>query len=530
MDDTNGKKTLQKWLRSKQKSGLRSFYKKAQKNLLARPEHGNLRPNCAEAFEISTHESQKIFCDFFSVPIYCPETLNSLTNILLLNFFFKKYEFEFSISTAKIGELNQYFKALVPLEDIKLLDVLYEFKQQFAEQVLFLKFLECCLDEEPSDRRFEFQLELSPRAEKIISSNLDSISNDDIHNVLDGIKLFFNTSEKNIRCIPKHASILLKSALPCWIFLALNLPSNEMPTENKISRLLKAATPEEGRKQYPAIDKFLKPICAAYYLYLDSRAGKPYADSVVEKYGLSDYIPGPYEADQILLQSQNKFVKAAIQSTLKRKNKPVLRGWTQRDHGTYAFDRQLQSYAVSTDLPEDEFDRFMKMALKVMDPLNNDDIQSVYRHLILYQTIVSSVKCYTVDGKKFHANETLNLILFEYITGFVTLANFGSACPNSFYIPPLSDAALFDLTGTSKEERTANPFYRLNANNPLTKHLNELYFYENDLAAIDRLRKELLHMLDISKVVDKLNQIDPMAGHLNALLALTSPLPKTVDA
>lgn len=527
MEQSTNKENLQKWFHIMGDIGLDCAYNAAKNSVNCFSEGKGLQLSFDGIFECDGCKKQKnFFINFFSKPVHYPETLDHIVNITLLNIFLREYEFDFPFSTVKVGELNQYFKT------DKLFDILCEFKQRLAEQVLFLKFLECCLDSDPADARYDFQLELSPKAEKVIFSNLDGISNDDIHNVLDGIKLFFNTSVKNIRCIPKHAAILLKVALPCWIFLALNLPSNEMPTENKISRLLKATTPEEGQKQYPAINKFLKPLCAAFYLFLEGRAGKSFAKSIVEKYELSEYISSNYEADQLLLRSQNKFVKAALQSALKRKNKPVLRGWAQRDFGTTAFDRQLQPYAASTDSPEDEFSRFIKMAFMTMDHLDcksGENIQSTYRHLNLYQTIVSSVKCYIVNSRRFHANETLNLILLECITGLITLANFESRCPNSFYLPPLSDDTLCDLTGKPKEGRDTNPFYRLNANDPLTKHLNKLCFYENDLAILDWLRRELLYTLDHSEVADKLNQIDPMAGYLKTLLALTSPLPKTVD-
>lgn len=283
----------------------------------------------------------------------------------------RKYEFDFPFHTAEIGNLDKYFYVA------KLLDILCEFKCRFAEQVLFVKSLECCLDEDLSDRRYNFQLELSPQIRKEIFSNLDGLRNDELNSiseVLAGIGLFFNTPVKNIRCMPKHAAILLKAALPCWIFLALNLPSNEMPTEEKINRLINARTPEEGRKRYPAIDKFLKPLCAAFHLYLETRAGKSFANSVIEKYELSNYIASDQKIDQLLLQSQNKFMKVVFQSALERKNKPVLRGWAQRDLGTSAFDRQLQPYAGiinSTEDGKDEFSRFIKMTSAIMNQARN---------------------------------------------------------------------------------------------------------------------------------------------------------------
>ena len=475
----------------------------------------------------------KIPPNFFSRPIDCPEILDHIANVTLLNILLRKYEFDFPFHTAEIDNLDKYFNVA------KLLDILCEFKCRFAEQVLFVKSLERCLDEDLSDRRYNFQLELSPKIRKAIFSNLDGLRNDEfnsISEVLAGIGLFFNAPVKNIRCVPKHAAILLKAALPCWIFLALNLPSNEMPTEEKINRLLNARTPEEGRKRYPAIDKFLKPLCAAFHLYLETRAGKSFANSVIEKYELSDYIASDQKTDQLLLQSQNKFMKVVIQSILERQGKPVLRGWAQRDLGTSSFDRQLQPYAGiinSTKADEDEFSRFIKMTSAIMNHMgkkDNTSIQTIHRYLDVYQAI-STVKCCTVAGNKsFHANETFNLILFECITGLITWANFELRCPTSFYLPLLSDEVLYALTGKPKEARDTNPFYRLHSKDPITSHLNELRFYESDLDVLNWLRGELLCTVDYSEIKENLKQLDPMAGHLKALLSLTSPLPELFDA
>lgn len=530
MELSKNREDLQKWFLDMQNISLNQAYSDIKDYVYYFLNIESEKPNNRN---FSQYLTQKIAPNFFSRPIDCPGILDHIANVTLLNILLRKYEFDFPFHTAEIGNLDKYFNVA------KLLDTLCEFKCRFAKQVLFVKSLERCLDEDLSNRKYNFQLELSPKIRKEIFSNLDGLRNDEfnsISEVLAGIGSFFNTPVKNIRCMPKHAAILLKAALPCWIFLALNLPSNEIPTEEKINRLLNARTPEEGRKRYPAIDKFLKPLCAAFHLYLETRAGKSFANSVIEKYELSDYIASDQKTDQLLLQSQNKFMKVVIQSILERQGKPVLRGWAQRDIGTSAFDRQLQPYAGiinSTKADEDEFSRFIKMTSAIMNHMgkkDNTSIQTIHRYLEIYQAI-STVKCCTVDGNKnFHANETFNLILFECITGLITWADFELRCPTSFYLPLLSDEVLYALTVKPKEARDTNPFYRLHSKDPITSHLNELRFYESDLDVLNWLRGELLCTVDYSEIKENLKQLDPMAGHLKALLSLTSPLPEFFDA
>ena len=86
------------------------------------------------------------------------------------------------------------------------------------------------------------------------------------------------------------------------------------------------------------------------------------------------------------------------------------------------------------------------------------------------------------------------------------------------------------MTGKPKEARDTNPFYRLHSKDPITSHLNELRFYESDLDVLNWLRGELLCTVDYSEIKENLKQLDPMAGHLKALLSLTSPLPELFDA
>lgn len=534
VNEPQDKKEIRKWRSSKENTKITRAYASAYEYLNT-PSEAPFFPS--KMPEISGKNAQKIFSIFGGAPVYCSEKLDNVANTVLLFLLCEQFLGKDSLSKAVIGTS----KRLLPngFHGVKPVDGVYYLKQQLSEQVLFLKYMGCCLDKDPCSTKYQFEISLPYTVEQIIVSRLQKTTLEGLHNILDGLTAFFNTPVKKIRCMPAPVAVLFKISFPYLLFLSLNLPRNEQPTAKKIDSLLKSDTLSAGEKRYPAILKLLRPLCTAFYYCLSTCGGSEFAEAVKERYGLA-----PYVSENLLPALGAEFAHAAMSYTIQDEIRSVPRALTRRDPDTGAFDQKhgLPDYKKA---PEEYLLRLRGELQAWVPGRSGAQIRKHSVFLNLFYSILSSVKCRTVQGADYCPNRTLNFILFEYTTQLATLARRGLDIPGSSFfplqweeskcqvgyslIPCAAEASFSDVSCLDLPPCSSNPFYTIKPKSQSAEMANFLQLDNDECRLMCRLRAELLRALDCSETADKLREVSPLQNYLSDLFHYTPLLSEFHD-
>ena len=359
-----------------------------------------------------------------------------------------------------------------------------------------------------------------------------------VQSLLDGIALFLKTPVEKIPCMPRHAAILLKMAVPCWIFLGLNLPNKDQPTQRRMERFLSSTSQSSSLTEHSSLDRVLKCFCTAFKSCLAVCGGPAFSDVIMKKYSLTDYVD-----EKILLGVRCAFIRASMSWVSSPTAKKAKRALDKRDVPDICFDKKLPlsekesseeasdeaSEEASDEASEKAFNEAFKEYIQVLfdEALNciparsGPQIEKNFAYLSIFQKILSSIHVKAEETEDFEpffyrANETFNFLLFEHITHLTSIAvrGFGSCnSPNSFFFPPeiTSECILSEYEFPSK----VNPFYT--PKEDFRDFVNNLQFDLDRFYTIRHLRMLLSHQLNPPDVKTSWGEVQSMQNYLERL-------------
>ena len=541
--DEKSIENLRNWLRERRNKQLDRAYRDARRYLGIPVLSQNFSSDSAS----SVTGTEKIF---FAASSYTFEDLDNAINSTLL--FCLRPE----CADKKISQLTdkKWWAHSDQLAD------LWRMKQELLEQALFLKYLPACLDTDPfaccNNLYFDCE-EFSPDVLRSVTM-FRRTTKERVQSLLDGIALFLKTPVEKIPCMPRHAAILLKMAAPCWIFLGLNLPNKDQPTQRRMERFLSSTSQSSSLTEHSSLDRVLKCFCTAFKSCLAVCGGPAFSDVIMKKYSLTDYVD-----EKILLGVRCAFIRASMSWVSSPTAKKAKRALDKRDVPDICFDKKLPlsekesseeasdeaseevsdeaskevsdeaseeaSEEASDEASEKAFNEAFKEYIQVLfdEALNciparsGPQIEKNFAYLSIFQKILSSIHVKAEETEDFEpffyrANETFNFLLFEHITHLTSIAvrGFGSCnSPNSFFFPPeiTSECILSEYEFPSK----VNPFYT--PKEDFRDFVNNLQFDLDRFYTIRHLRMLLSHQLNPPDVKTSWGEVQSMQDYLGKL-------------